>query len=333
MPRSRLLLSLSIASALVMLLALTGWCGGPVSSARGAADAQQPGNFGGQTAGGEGGGTSGFSVSGGVGSASANGTDGTSPYVNFEDVGIKSSQILQTWDWRAIYQLPGIGYGNSFARITGQWTYIYFKASQGTYTGPTHPFLVSGQALESKLTLNVLALHGDFFLTDLSNWWGDASAIRIGPRVQWVQYGDRFKLSNEALNLDQSRSRSFSMFGAGLVGEIDLAKLVGMRWGFAGPQNARFNPVLGLMYTYGGGGSMRYDSWEVALKMLTTPIMSSVWGYAAPTLSANVGVMGYRFKQTLDRDSAVSSVPGSSTRSSAADFRLTIPFGSATVTF
>ncbi len=327
MPRSRLLLSLSITSALVMLLALTGWCGGPVGASSAQQGNQQPGNFGGQTAADVGGAANGLSVSGGVGSATANGTDGTSPYVNFEDVGIKSSQILQTWDWRAIYQLPAPGCRDSFARITGQWDYIYWKASQGSYTGPIHPFLTGGQDLEAKLTLNIWSINGDFYLGDLGNWWSDSSAIKIGPRLQWMNYNDRFKLSNEFTGLDDSRARSYAMFGFGLVGEIDLAKLVGMRYGFTGPQHNRFAPVLGFLATVGGSGNMRYDTWELSLKLVSTPVLSSVWGADGPKLTANIGLMGFRFKQTLDR------VTGAINRPSSADLRLTIPFGSAILAF
>jgi hypothetical protein len=327
MPRSRLLLSLSITSALVMLLALTGWCGGPVGASSAPQANLQPGNFGGQSAGGDGGAGNGLSLSGGVGSASVNGADGTSPYVNFEDVGIKNSQILQTWDWRLAYQFPAPGCQKSFARVTGQWDYIYFKASQGSYTGPIHPFLTGGQSLEAKLTLNIWSVNGDFFLGDMGNWWGEASAIKIGPRLQWMNYNDRFKLTNEFTGLDDSRSRSYAMFGFGLVGEIDLAKLVGMRYGFTGPQHTQFSPVLGFLATVGGSGNMRYDTWEVSLKLISSPILSSVWGCDGPKLSGSFGIMGFRFKQTLDR------VTGAIDRPSSADFRMTIPFGAATITF
>lgn len=326
MPRSRILFSLSVTSVLVMLLALTGWCGGPVGPARGAGDAQQPWNFGGQTAGGEGGGMSGLSVSGGVGSATVNGSDGTSPYVDFEDVGINNSQLFQTWDWRASYQLPAPGCRSSFARITGQWTYVYFKGSQA-YTGPIHPFLIPGQPVEAKLTLNIWSVNGDFYLSDLSKWWGDASAIKIGPRIQWMNYNDRFKLTNEFTNFDDSRSRSYAMVGFGLIGEIDLAKLVGMYRGFDGPQHTQFRPVLGFLATVGGSGNMRYDTWEVSLKVLSAPMLSSVWGCNGPQVGASLGIMGFRFKQTLDR------VTGDINRPSSADFRMTVPFGSATIAF
>lgn len=329
MPRSRLLFSLSITSVLVMLLALTGWCGGPVGAQQ---PYQQPGNFGGQTADGDGGALSGFSLSGGVGSATINGADGTSPQVDFEDVGIKNSGLFETWDWRAVYQLPGAGCSRSWARITGQWTYIYFKGSEGVYTGAPHPFLAPGQPVEAKLTLNIWSVNGDLFLNDIANW-GSASAIKIGPRIQWMNYNDRFKLTNEFTNYDDSRSRSYSMVGFGLVGEINLAKLVGMGKGFSGPQHSEFYPVLGFLATVGGSGNMRYDTWEVSLKVMSTSMANSFMGAKGPKVGASIGIMGFRFKQSLDRDSAVSLLPGASTRSSAADIRMTIPFGSVIVAF
>ena len=102
MPRSRTLILLTIASAMVLVWGAAGWCGGPVTSSAPGQDALPPIQQRGPDMGaGEQGTIGGLTMSGGAGSSYANGANGVSPWVNYDSVGLRSSF---TYALRARYE-------------------------------------------------------------------------------------------------------------------------------------------------------------------------------------------------------------------------------------
>ncbi len=227
MSRSRHLLSLSIATLCVLMLSAVAWCGGPVDAVSRGAGTQYSG-LGDGGFGDSGGAGNGLSMSASGGLSNGNGVDSQSPWINFDALNMRNGY---SWGVRAAY-VP-VGFTSNF-RIIGDFTRAYLFGS-GTYpTGSApHPILVAGSEAGGRLDITLLTVNVDY---DLSSFLSH-SAMKFGPRLQYLNYSDTFTLWGPVLS--DTANKAYGMFGIGAFGMIDFGKLMGKGYG-------GMNPVLAL---------------------------------------------------------------------------------------
>lgn len=316
---------MAIVSAMVLVSGAVGWCGGPVTSRAPGADAlppgQQPGP--GMSAGDQGG-IGALSMSGGAGSSYANGANGVSPWVNYDSVGLRDAF---TYALRGRYepQMFGLNLG-----INGEYLASNFSGETAHWDGYTgHPILTSGAGASAKLDISLVTVSADFGVSDLV--LGRGSAIQIGPRILWTQYTDTFKLENTRTQSHVQKSRSFAMFGVGLIGVFDLARLSGMS--FSSPYGSS-SPEFSFVASLAKGSSMRYYNWEVWLKIFQTsgdaPYYNSGGYFPMPEIAAEIGWIRYDFDETIEEDTVTQA---GLSRDGNANYSLNIPMIRGIVTF
>lgn len=325
MPGSRSVVLLALASVLVLMLGAAAWCGGPVTP-RAPGFGQQPGmppGVGGDA------GPGNLQVSGSIGSASVNGSNGKSPWVNFSEVGINSAVA---WGAGARFEprMFGVDLG-----INADILYTHFTGSESNITGvPGSLVLLPSTSVDATFNLTVLSVTGDLGLT--TSFLGPCSAIRIGPKLGWIQYIDRFRVENNTTGRDGSSNRSIAMFTAGLVGRVDLLALSGAGMPFTTPYGS-VRPILSAEASLAGGDDMRLYKWEVFLKIFQTARDNALLSYvgtlpvAPPTLAVEIGWVRYDFDQTYHEEGFVAGI--GAIRDSNANYRIDIPTIKAVATF
>jgi len=267
------------------------------------------------------GGQGNFSVAGSAGQGYANGAHGSSPWVNLNGVGIKNTFA---WNVRAAWEptFYNVGLG-----VSGEYTQLRFRGSVGSWDGYFgHPVLTPGLPAEAKLDVDLIRVAVEAGLLN--------SAIEIHPKLEWLDYVDRFQVTNTFTGSSTSPRRlNISNWGVGLCGSIDFG-----RWMGYGYYPGAGMPVLKAAASIGQSKTMRYYSWEAWLKIFMTPGWA-VFGYSwmpAPQVSGELGWVHYSFDQNRHEDSvlppAVLAAPVG-LRDSNVSYRLDIPMGRVTVTF
>jgi len=294
MPKCRVLLTLSVTAFCLLLIGAFAW-----AQESGGTTAQGQGSGSGQ---------SNFSMSGGAGSGGVNGQDGTSPYVNFSDVGLQSSGLYQV---RAAYVVP---FCNSKFRLTGEYLWQNLTSSDTTYNGLTHPFLFGGQPVQANLGMYWTTVGLDYLLPGYP-------MFQVGPRFEFQNYQDQFTLENTFTGTSDSRGRSYSMLGFGITGHLDLSYLVKITAG----DMAYIKPVIGFTGTLGAsaGAGMRYDNVEVWLALFRTAQYGRL-----PAVDVKVGWMFKHYKQSLD-EITNQSIP----RPASVDVRISAPMVNGGIVF
>lgn len=328
MPGSRSVVLLALASVLVVMLAAAGWCGGPVTGAPGAG--YQPdsrfiprGDTGPATGGG-------FSLTGGIGSGSVNGSNGKSPWVELSDLGFKSNVV---WSGRARFEpsMFGLGLG-----INGDILYTQLNGSKSSYSGDYSDanIFVMGSSLDSKLDVTLISVTADI---GLARSYLGRSGIAIGPRVGWTQYVDRFEVKNETLHRSDSSNRSIAMITAGLAGRVSLKTLAGLG-DLPGPAKG-VAPVVSGLFMIGDAKGMRYYQWEAFVGIFATSLSGAFDGFpvALPTSMAftpSIGVeLGWVHYDFYQKNSEEGLYLGVWSRDSNARYRLDVPTVRAVVAF
>jgi len=316
MSKSRHFSVLSIAALFVLLLAATGWCGGPVDASRGQAAPMGP--WGGttqaaptQTA---------FNLSGGVGSGNANGVDSASPWVNFASLGIHNAFA---WNVRGTYT-PVRLFPN--VRIGLDYMNVKFTGSTNNYTGAWHPILLNGQGAEGRLDLGLWSLTGDWMPPLVNN------AITIGPRVQWMLLNDRFELTNTTTNNSGVDNKTRSMYGIGFAGVIDFARLAGGGMGM-------IDPYIKFAASVGAGAKVRYYNYEIFVSIFKgdgsyDTMSSGFWRFPRLGVGVDLGYVHYGFASYDEEDEVYAGwVPGTYVRPKSLRYDLGVPYIRGTVTF
>ncbi len=321
MSRSRHTTTLSIATLLVLLMAVAGWCGGPVSSA-GSGDSQlAPRGFGGGPSGDGSTGGSAFNISGGGGSGGANGVDSSSPWVNFSSLGIERAFA---YNIRGVYTpvrvLPNV-------KISLDFTKMHFSGSTGSYSGGWHPILVNGQGADATLDIGLWSVTGDYLPVIANN------AITAGPRLQWLLLSDTFQLTNTTTNVSGSDTKSKSMYGFGFAGRIDFARLAGGGTGV-------IDPYVKFAAAIGRGEDVRYLTYEIFVSIfkgdgIYDTTGSGFWRFPRLGVGVDVGWIHYGFASFGKEDETFlpPPPPGSVIRSQNMNYHLDIPYIRGTVTF
>jgi hypothetical protein len=307
---------LSITALFLLLLAATGWCGGPVAPSGPQAVPFAPGapsSAPTQTA---------FNLSGGVGSGNANGVDTTSPWVNLASIGIKDAFA---WNVRGTYTpvryLPNVRIGLDYMNVK-------FTGSTSNYSnsGAWHPILVNGQGAEGKLDLGIWSLTGDWLPYMVNN------AVTIGPRIQWMLLNDRFELTNTTTNASGVGTKTASMFGIGFAGKIDFARL-------AGGGGGMIDPYIKFAASVGQGAKVRYYSYEIFLSIfkgdgIYNTESSGFWRYPRLGVGVDLGYVHYGFaSHDEDNEFYAAAPPGANIRPNNLRYDLGVPYIRGTVTF
>lgn len=323
MSKSRHILVLSITTLFILLLGVSGWCGGPVAPGRTGADQSAPQSAP-RLAMGDGATQSGgFSLSGTAGSSSANGVDSVSPYVNLGSLGIQNAF---TYGVRAAYvprRFPSL-------RVIGDYLEMHFKGSTGFYNSSAwHPILNNGQGAEGKLDVGIWSLTGDF-LPSLAG-----RGIVFGPRLQVMLHNDNFQITNTTTNTSGSGNASSCMYGAGFAGKFDFNEISGMHMG-------HMVPYLDVSASLGTSSKMRYYTWEVAVSIFRTspaggdPYETSWWKSHSWGLGVELGYMEYGFR-SINREEELYTFAGGFVpppiRPNELRYELRVPFIRGTVTF
>lgn len=324
MPGSRSVVLLALASVLVLMLSAAAWCGGPVTP-RAPGFGQQPGMPpGGEAVPGN------LQVWGSIGSATVNGSNGASPWVNFSSLGMESD-VAWGAGGRFEPRMFGVDLG-----INADILYTHLTGSEDHIAGvPGSLALVPGTSVDTRFDVTVISVTGDLGLT--TAFLGPSSAIRIGPKLGWTQYIDRFEIENNTTGVNDTSNRSIAMFVAGLVGKVDLLALSGgVGMPFTTPYGS-VRPVLYAEASIGGGDEMRFYKWDVFLKIFQTagdsPLLSyvGVLPVAAPTLAVEIGWVRYDFDQTSREEGFVPGIGW--IRDSNANYHIDIPTVKAVATF
>jgi len=268
-------------------------------------------------------------VWGSVGNATVNGSNGASPWVNFSSLGMKSAVA---WGAGARFEprMFGVDLG-----INADILYTHLTGSEDNIAGvPGSLVLLPGTSVDTRFDLTVISVTGDLGLT--TAFLGPCSAIRIGPKLGWTQYIDRFKIENNTTGANDSSNRSVAMFIAGLVGRVDLLALSGAGMPFTNPYGS-VRPVLSAEASIAGGDDMRFYKWEVFLKIFQTAHDNILLSYvgtlpvAPPTLAVEIGWVRYDFDQTSREEGFL---PGIGViRDSNANYHIDIPTVRAVATF
>lgn len=308
MPKNRRLLLFAATVALMSFMSAYAMAGGPAAGQAGTSE-RSAFPFGGSGAGaGSGTPTGGFSLGGGVGSANIVGSNGPSDALTLSDVGINDTFI---WNLRAMYETSLMGL---FFRLGGDFYNAKYSGSVGSYSGHAHPVLAVGQGAEGKLDTTMWFINLDF---DLASAFLQNGRMMIGPRIQYANYYDNFQVTNTTTNNSSNTSRNEGMFGIGFAGGIDLGKISGFvykdTWG-------TLSPGIFFAATFGKGGNMRYDTYEVMARLYQSNTNNFVAMNMSPTLYAEFGVQGFRFKETRDDTDNVVVWWG---HNSNADYRVT----------
>jgi hypothetical protein len=312
MSRSRHLLSLSIATLCVLMLAAVSWCGGPVDAVSRGAGAP---NFGDGGFGDSGGAANGLSMSASGGLSSGNGVDSQSPWINFDSLNMHNGY---SYGVRASY-IP-VGFASNF-RIIGDWTKAHLSGS-GTYPLGSfpHPVLVPGMEAGGTLDINLLTVNVDYDLSSFLSY----SAMKFGPRVQYLNYSDSFFLWGPVAS--DTANKAYGMFGVGAFGIINFGKLAGLGMG-------GYSPTLSFACALGGSKSMWNTSWEVFLSVFNTSSASFLSSMPL-TVTAEVGYTNYNFKYKEDTVQGIllPSPPGGAITNDM-KYQLGVPFIRGTVVF
>jgi len=321
MSKSRHMLVLSITTLFVLLLAATGWCGGPVDPSGSRAGADQAGPQGSPGATGDGAARGGgFSMSGGAGTPTVNGVDGASPYVSFASL-MESGRGQAAFTFKASY-VPKLA---PDFRVTGQWITGGWGGWTASYSGPAHPILVNGLSAGCKLNLNIWTLRAEY---DVNCY----DAVSMGPRFELTQYSDTFTLVGPDTAAGSSetaaKGHSYSMLGLGLAGCINFNKLVG--GGLAG-----LTPTLNFVATIGAGKQMEYSNWDVWVTVFKhkREQQSRWWPFSTSIWELGYNSYNFRFKGQRDDPIWVTAPDGFSTAVPSEDIKYKVGVPGARVTF
>ena len=213
--------------------------------------------------------------------------------------------------------------------VNGDFISANFSGNDAHWSGYAgHPILTQGQGVSSKLDVSLLTVSADLGVSDML--LGRGSAVRIGPRILWTQYWDRFKLENSTTQRELSKSRGFAMFGVGLAGVIDLARLSGM---FYSSPYGSSRPQFSFAACIADGSSMRYYNWEAWLKIFETSGRSAYYSagyFPMPEVAAEIGWIRYDFQESVEEDTVTA---GGLSRDANANYSLNIPMVRGVVSF
>jgi hypothetical protein len=186
---------------------------------------------------------------GGAGLASVNGGVGASPQLSLG----YANQRQYAWYYGAALPLQ-LGAG-IYANVSADQAIMKFVGDK-SYTGS--PYFIDGRALavgdqlSTRFNTSWWRVNGDVL-------WGQSlaygSTLKVGPRVQYLNYNDFFEVSNETRSWKTSEPRNYSAFGLGAVGVVAMKNLVGDCGGSA-------PTYLKVAATFGKGEGMRYASLE-----------------------------------------------------------------------
>ncbi|MBI5568895.1 MAG: hypothetical protein HY914_03030 [Desulfomonile tiedjei] len=309
---SRDILRLSIVAICVLIFAAAGWCGGPPAgpsaalSAAGAPGegAADQGSVGQSYSGSQQ--PAGAADQGGVsvgpnygGSSGADGGNGRSPGFDLKSIGITSG--ITKGD-RLKYDPMSLGDMN----FTFLWDYNVTEFfGSGNYSGPAGPFNAN-DSLSSTYTLTMNALSLDI---DTAKLIGGGSWIVGGPRLQFTNFSDLLVVDDTtAPALSKSAGKSFSMFGFGFWGTLDLAHMTGLSYN---GEMAVFKPRLNAAVVYGTGSGMNYWEWEAFLQVAKTA--SSLYtsnSVGIGPLAVEIGYSRYYFNEKIQQISGAGQAEG-----------------------
>lgn len=301
--RSRCVVTLSVLSLLALALAAPAVAGGPPAPAAGPSYMPMP--MGGPAMGGKRAGLFGdLTITGGVGSGEVAGADGASPRSSFEKIGCKYGT---TYNFRAVTDVKFKGVN---ARIAAD----YFG---GTWSGEgQHQFGTA--ALVNPTTGWVYSQPGDRLDAEFNmNWYGLSADIAsgsagsvggyfdVGPRLVVGLYQDAFTLKNLSRRQDSWGSNGAVLGGLGLYFNFDFLRMLGLaeHGFFRGYHHGTvIKPSLYLAASIGGSPYMRYMGGEIFLRVFETnnEIFKNKYVKFAPSLKAEIGYVGWEFKETTD---------------------------------
>jgi len=283
-----------------------------------------------------------MSISGGVGSAGANGSNGASPNLQLTDLKIERTAGYQG---RVSYFLP-VTFAGVALKVTGDYLGFRFKGSTDNYQGdswgdpvpimgPSGPYQVgiqTGDAVDSSLNVDLAILTGDLVYNFPASY--GLGLVALGPRVQFISYHDTMSLQvvprGGVVGEQYSQTRRDSMVGLGVTASWQLGDLLPLQ-----VSSVNLSPRLTFAASLGEGGAMKCQTLEVFLSIspgLGTDLLGP--GFPAfstlmPRLNLELGYAYFNFEEKIEH---IPDVPGV-TWSDKAEYRISCPMIRAGISF
>jgi hypothetical protein len=288
MYRNRTVLSISAGILLVLLLGVTGWCGGPPAADQGAAS-QSMGVPPGPVPTGQARPSPFVSVSGGYSPGSVDGSNASSPNMSLSQLGVVEDYAVSG---RAMYAFDPVEFSLNWylAMFSGENEYdqTIFSAD-GTVLANT------GDTVSAEQHLNLLMFNGDVYAFDGPPW-------KAGVRLQYTQFADTFSIDNSTQGTSSSGAKDYSMFGIGAVGVFDLSAFNRLpHWCRTNVVKPRIN--IGATIGWDFGGEARYYAFDAFLQVFRKKmsyLSTCLTGAkrSGPALSGEVGWVYFEITET-----------------------------------
>ena len=311
MYRSRTVLTISASVLLVLLLGVTGWCGGPPAADRGAAPPSmgvppgpapmgpaQPAPF--------------VSVSGGGAPGSADGSNASSPNITLSQLGVK-----ETWAWtlRAMYASSSYEFSANYflAEFYGDNNF-----DQTIFAADGSILATVGDDVSAYQQLNLLMFNGDIYAFDGPPW-------KAGVRLQYTQFADTFSVDNSTRGTSTSGAKSYSMWGIGAVGVIEIPTFRSLPyWCRTDIVKPRIN--FGATVGWDFGSKARYYAFDAFLQVFRKklPYLSTCLTGAKRSGPAFSGEIGWVYFEIAETDEERIG-PAPNERSDAAHYYVSFP--------
>jgi hypothetical protein len=337
MYRSRTVLTIFASLLLVLLLGVTGWCGGPPTAAERGATPPSQGAPPGPAPVGPAQSSPFVSVSGGGAPGSADGSNASSPNINLAALGVR-----QTWAWtaRAMYATDPFEFSVNYFLAQFYGSNIF---DQTIFAADGSVLANAGDNVSAYQSLNLLTFNFDIYPFSGGpryEWLVPvveampAPMIDFGFRLQYTQFADSFSVDNSTEGTSTSGSKGYAMFGIGVAGIINIPLNRMSSWcrrtGIVQPR-LNFAASVGTDF----GRKARYQSYEAFLQLFRKkmPYLStcltggSVRG--GPALSGEVGWVYFEIAETKDEQVG----PDQYQRSDAARYSVSFPVFRASLYF